>query len=255
MNRTLVIAHRGAHNRHIRENTLESFQRAIDIGADMIECDVRRTLDGRLVIFHDRQTGGHRLDGITYRELNRLAGRQGFRVPELQDLLEIARGRIRLDIELKETGYEEETVRALLSKIKPSDFVMTSFKRASLIRIKSGHPRVRTGLLVGPHRLKYILGMYSPGNLMVVNGRRITDFLGIHYQILNPMFLIRAGSYNAPVYAWTVNSVSGIHELMEYGVEGLITDRADKALELKHGHISGYRLRPAGRSSKSIRTI
>ena len=68
----LIIAHRGA-PKLARENTLMAFQKAIDLGADIIELDVRQTKDGELAVFHDQDIGGKKISGLTFAEVNRVA--------------------------------------------------------------------------------------------------------------------------------------------------------------------------------------
>ena len=102
----LVIAHRGA-SVLARENTLEAFQKAIDLRADMIEFDVRRTQDRHYVIHHDPHIAGKPLNEMTLREVREIARTLDFHVPELEEVLALTRGKIGLDIELKEEGYEQ----------------------------------------------------------------------------------------------------------------------------------------------------
>src|SRR5271168_5212576 len=107
----LVIAHRGVHNTGLTENTMAAFEAAVDAGADMIELDVRRTGAGELAILHDQALGKVALDSCSLAEFE---ARTGFRPPLLSKVLEWARGRIGLDVELKEDGYVEEVAPLLL---------------------------------------------------------------------------------------------------------------------------------------------
>ena len=85
------------------ENTIAAFTNAIDVGADMIEFDVRRTRDGELIAFHDAVVGGGApVSGLTRDEIEAAAG---VRPPLLAEVLRACAGRIRLDVELKEDGY------------------------------------------------------------------------------------------------------------------------------------------------------
>lgn len=101
-----VIAHRGEHLSHT-ENTLPAFQAAIDAGADYFECDVRTTADGRLVLMHDgtvdRTTNGKgRVSDLTFDQIRALDAR-GSRVPAFKEALELARGRIGIYVDNKQT--------------------------------------------------------------------------------------------------------------------------------------------------------
>ena len=100
-----VIAHRGVWGAGVPENSLAAFEQAIDLGADMIEFDVRRTRDGELILFHDREIAGLAVASLSRSEIT---DRAGLLPPLLDEALELARGRIALDVELKEDGYVDE---------------------------------------------------------------------------------------------------------------------------------------------------
>lgn len=111
MNReTMVIAHRGASALAPHENTLEAFQIAIDLKADMAEFDVRKTSDNILIVFHDGTIDGRKIGDMTYNRINDIASKEGYRVPTLDEVLELCSGKICLDIELKESGYERRVI-------------------------------------------------------------------------------------------------------------------------------------------------
>ena len=124
---TRVIAHRGA-SAEAPENTLAAFERAIEVGADMIEFDVRRAADGGLVISHDPV-------------------RRKTQLPTLEDTLRLTQGRIQLDVELKEPDCERDAIDLLLRYFPLSDFCITSFLAPALRATRAIHPRIRTGLI------------------------------------------------------------------------------------------------------------
>lgn len=124
-----IVAHRGASGNN-PENTLRAFQMALDIGVDEIELDLRSTRDGHLVVMHDatvdRTTDGTGAIGeLTFDEIKALdAGRvfgerfRGERVPTWEETLDLVRGKVRLNVHLKEGGnpdgeYERKVVKAL----------------------------------------------------------------------------------------------------------------------------------------------
>jgi glycerophosphoryl diester phosphodiesterase len=120
---TLVVAHRGA-SAIAPENSLEAFEKAIELGADMVEFDVRRSADGALVISHDPLPPPD--------------------APTLAQVVDRCVGRIALDIELKEHGLEEEVLRIAAD----GDFVVTSFLPEVVATTKRLRPNVRVGLLL-----------------------------------------------------------------------------------------------------------
>jgi glycerophosphoryl diester phosphodiesterase len=141
-----VIAHRGAWDASVPENSLASFERAIELGADMIELDVRRTRDQEVIVFHDADIDGAPVADLTRAEIEGLAG---LLPPLLEEALELAHGRIALDVELKEDGYVDE-LATLLSGFAASggDLLVTSFRDPVLAQLTGLTPQLGRGLVV-----------------------------------------------------------------------------------------------------------
>ncbi len=110
----LIIAHRGAPG-YARENTIESFKKALALGADMIEFDVRRTKDHALIVYHDERIQGHPIKDLVFEAIRRIAANQGFDIPTVEEVLKWSKGKIKLDVELKEEGYEREVAQLISS--------------------------------------------------------------------------------------------------------------------------------------------
>lgn len=142
----LVIAHRGVHGPGLVENTMAAFEAAAAAGADMIELDVRRTGAGELVVIHDHEHHGVMVDSVSLGEFER---RTGFRPPTLAETLDWARGRIALDVELKEDGYVEQVLELLDEFDDHSgQLLVTSFIDKVLQQIAELAPPVTCGLLL-----------------------------------------------------------------------------------------------------------
>jgi glycerophosphoryl diester phosphodiesterase len=234
MKKTIIIAHRGA-SAFARENTIESYQRAIELGADMIEFDVRRTKDHVLIAHHDAFMEGKPVRDLVYKEMSKMARNQGFSIAALEEVLQCTRGKIKLDVELKEEGYEKEVVDLLSRYFQKDQFVVTSFRDSCIKRVKENDPEIKTGL---------ILGILKPGNLIFT---RLSEFFPIrrckkaradmlvpNWELLKFGFLERVKRKNIPVFVWTVNDEEMIRKLLHDGrVAGLITDRPDFAMLLR----------------------
>ncbi len=142
-----VIAHRGAWGAGVPENSLAAFERAIDLGADMIELDVRRTRDGKLVVFHDAEVAGAPIGTLTRPEIEELAG---VLPPLLEEALELALGSIALDVELKEDGYVDEPAELLSGfAASGSDLIVTSFLDPVLAQLRELASQLSRGLILG----------------------------------------------------------------------------------------------------------
>ncbi|HEX6510485.1 MAG TPA: glycerophosphodiester phosphodiesterase, partial [Chloroflexota bacterium] len=134
------MAHRGA-SRVAPENSLEALQAAANLGADMAEIDVRRTRDGVLVLHHNRTIRRRRLTAMQHAEAQ-LADPH---LATLDNAVRLAKGRIMLDVELKEEGYEREVLECVSSYLAPSAFVVTSFSLATVERVKQLRPELAAG--------------------------------------------------------------------------------------------------------------
>ena len=104
----LVIGHRGAKG-HLAENTLPSIAKAIELGVDGVEIDIFRCASGELVVFHDKtldkltNTTGY-IEQLTLDSIQKIEVLNGFTIPTLEEVLDLIRGRVFLNIELKDVG-------------------------------------------------------------------------------------------------------------------------------------------------------
>ncbi|MGQ9646542.1 MAG: glycerophosphodiester phosphodiesterase [Thermodesulfobacteriota bacterium] len=234
MKKPLIIAHRGVSGL-ARENTIESFHKAIEIGADMIEFDVRRTKDQTLIVHHDELFGGRPMKELNFGEISRMATSEGFSVPTFEEVLTCTSGKIKLDVEIKEEGYEEEVVELLSRYFKKDQFVMTSFCDPSIKRIKENHPDIQAGLILGiskpKHSIRTRISEFFPARRC---RETKADFLVPHWSLLRFGFLDRAKRENRPVFVWTVNDEKMIWEMLhDARIDAIVTDKPDLAISLK----------------------
>ena len=220
----LVIAHRGAWGPATpsapAENTLEAFEAAIALGADMIELDVRRTRDGRLVVFHDARVKTVPTGSLPYEALK--AKGTGARPPLLQDALELTHGRIALNLEIKEAGYVKETI-ALLRPFGLERCLLSSFIDDVITEAKVLAPELRTGLLVGTG-FRRALTTRLPALK--------ADCLVLHRRLADATALSKAAEAGVRCVIWTVNAPRALDRYLGHAaVEGVVTDRPALALE------------------------
>jgi glycerophosphoryl diester phosphodiesterase len=221
---TLVIAHRGAWGPAApgapAENTLEAFEAAILLGADMIELDVRRTRDGRLIVFHDARvktvpTASLRYDAV------RVKGTDS-RPPLLEDVLALTKDRIALNLEVKEAGYVEETV-ALLRGFGLERCLLSSFLDQVVLEAKTAAPELRTGLLIATGFRRALTARLPASK---------ADCLGLHRRLADAAALATAAGAGVPCVIWTVNGSRALDRYLGHpAVEGVVTDRPARALE------------------------
>ena len=230
---TKVMAHRGA-STETPENTMAAFQKAIDDMADYIELDVQLTSDGEVIVMHDsnayRTTGvDENIVNMTYKEVRRLdAGSwysdeyKGEKVPGLREVLELAQGKIKLNIELKPADNSEELARKTVALIEKynmeNDCVITSFSSSALSAAKSCDENIRVGYILSAAYGEY----YDMKNI---------DFFSVNAAFLSKRTIDAIHNSGKQVYAWTVNNKDSIKNLTNKGVDGVITDNPVLARE------------------------
>lgn len=219
----LVVAHRGVWGSAANapaDNTLEAFEAAIEIGADMIELDVRRTRDGRLVAFHDARVKTVPISSLGYDAL-RVKGTSQ-RPPLLEDVLRLTKDRIALNLEVKEAGYVGETI-ALVRQFGLERCLLSSFLDEVVVEAKALAPELRTGLLVATGFRKALTTRLPASN---------ADCLCLHRRLADATALASATEAGISCVVWTVNTPRAMDRYLNHpAVEAMITDRPALALQ------------------------
>lgn len=224
----LVIGHRGA-SVAAPENSLAAFEAAVAQGADGVELDVRRTADGRLAVRHDETLDdGRRLVELRWSELAGL-------VPELAAVLEVCRPLSVVNVEIKnwpddgdfdpELGLADAVVALLASRGELDDgrIIVSSFHLGTIDRVKELAPGLATGWLWG-------LIDDAPA-LLEKTASRGHQAVHPHHAFVDEELVAGAHSLGLAVNAWTCNDPDRIRWLAELGVDAVITDTPDVALE------------------------
>ena len=241
----LVIAHRGA-SRDAPENTVAAFEAAIALGADAVELDVRRTADGVLVVHHNASRRGVPLSMLTYSRLVRLSRHEP---PRFDTVLDLCAGRIGLDIEVKEPGFEAEVIDAASTRFPREQLLYTSFEETVIAAIRRLDANARCGLLLGPGRLRSRTQRYE-GLPFDLAERCGADLLAVH-QWLAPLrrrrgrapgtgLLAEAQARGFPMMVWTVDGPQRLRAYLADGrVAGIITDLPGLAVETRRELLAG----------------
>ena len=226
INRTIEITgHRGSKVR-APENTLSALRQAIAEGADFAEIDVQTTADGVVVLLHDADlrrvaSVNRRLRDINYRELKDIDVGSWFdpefseeRIPTLQEAIDLARGRIKLNIELKYTWPDPALTQKVANIIRQNGFsadcVVSSLNFQAVTEMKAAFPKLATGFIV----------FTAAGNL----SRMEADFLSINAARAVPRLVRQLHRRGRAVHVWTVNDFNNIVSMIEVGVDNIITD-------------------------------
>lgn len=229
-----VTAHRG-YSAAYPENTIPAFKGAIQVGADWAELDVQQTADGEVIVMHDsnlkRTTGlDKEVWQVTWDEIKDLDNGSWFdkkyqtvRIPTLEDVLKVCRGKIHLNIEIKPSGHDkdlEEQVAKLLKKYHMRDTcVVSSLKYDSLRKIKQADDSIETA---------YITSV-SYGNFTDLE---YADGYSVESTLLSKSFVNKAQKAGKQIYVWTVNSEERLEKVVGMGIDNVITDDPVMAKEL-----------------------
>lgn len=248
--RPLVIAHRGASGSH-PENTLPAFLRAIELGSDLVELDLRMTKDGHVVVIHDasvdRTTNGHGLVAeLTLAQIKALdagcafspdGGKtfpfkgQGITVPTLEEVLvALPEQLLMLEVKVGTTRMVRQVI-ATLRRLKALERVSIELfsiktKMAKLMRslepkLTTGHTRAelvkfvalaKLGLSGRFRRRGFAIEMPPRRNRLAVSSKRT---------------LKAAARQGIPMFVWTVNNERDMRRFLDWGAAGLFTDHPE----------------------------
>lgn len=220
MQKILNIAHRGF-TKEAPDNTLESFYAAIKLGIDGIECDVHETSDHQFVIVHDSELNGKVVTEMPLNEIRKLKIGGHYRIPTLEETLELCHKRIQVMLELKLVHSIDLFLQIVNARMKPSELFITSFY---------------------PHLVNY-LSFFAPQiHRGILTGFQIDDPLKIlelaRAKIMLPRFLFTDEAlvktlheHGASIITWECNNQRDLRTAINWGVDGIITDSPDVLLK------------------------
>ncbi len=244
-----IIGHRGAPMDE-PENTLRSFQSALDQGADCLECDIRLTADAAVVIMHDATVdattdGKGAVAAFTLEAIRQLrAVRRNelaldepstdrLVVPTFEEFLDTFGQRgVPLHIEIKSEQTRERTralidaaVRIVHDRHLAGEVIWSSFAAPGLAYLQEKYPETQRALLYPPSLSAGILtGVF--GMQRWLRQARSLECTAIHpfWQLVSPNFVQAAHQYHLEVNAWTVDDTKTAEKLAQAGVDGIITN-------------------------------
>lgn len=217
------VAHRGA-SFDAPENTVAAFELAIEQGADVIEADVRQSSDEALLLLHDATvdrttTGAGPLAEMSATQARGLDAGGGERVPRLRELFEVARDRVRVNLDLKEIGAVEPTVDAVREAGLLDQVTFISFLPEVWDTLDTLSPQSPVVHLVESAASLAGLAMGEAGTQSVAAG------VGIPAGLVSPELVERMHRHGFGVFAWTVDDEAEMRRLVEADVNGVVTNR------------------------------
>ena len=230
-------AHRGASG-HVTENTLLAFQQAVEMGADGIECDIRETRDGQLVIFHDatlkRMANRSRaIEKSTRAQLQQIhictetdTECHKERIPELSQLFKTIKAPCQLNLEIKK-AEPTKLLNQVYQHHAQKQVLLSSFEGALLSKIRSLDSEIAIGYLLDK-------GVTTA----TVKKAKEISVRSLHLNIkkITKKVIERVHGEGFQVYAYTVDDLASMAQLIDMGVDGLFTNYPDRLSQL----LSGY---------------
>jgi len=228
----LVIAHRGASG-HLPENTLPAYGLAVEQGADMIEIDLHRCLDGQIVIHHDEalERLGHEgeIADLAFEALRALDVSLGRAtptpMPTLDEVLDAFGAKIPFNLELKrgvKAEYPELEARAVAAVVERgllSQTLFSSFYPGVLKRLREEQAEARIAVLIDPRFPEGWLERAKAVGAEAVNP---------HHSLVDSEWVARAHGEGLCVFPYTMDDEAGLRRLLEAGVDGIFTNHPDK---------------------------
>lgn len=189
---------------------MRSFRSAIAAGCDLIECDVHLSSDGRLVVIHDhtleRTTNGTGLvRDHTAAELRKLDAGEGEKIPLLQEVVELALGKVGLVIEIKQvpalyTGLEEKLLNMLRQLGAVAECAVVSFNHAAIHDLRKMEPALQLGILEGARPM-------HPARLLREAG---ADVYSPHWGATDPQVVKEVHDAGGAVAVWPVDDDTAV---------------------------------------------
>lgn len=225
LKRIIRIGHRGAAG-YVEENTLESFEKALEMGVDVIEFDVHQTLDGRFVVIHDKDTkrttnGTGLVVNKTMFEISQLRTKNDNKIPSLEEVLDFIETRVVVNIEIKSVHHNGVYYLSQLidyyiqNKGWTGDcFVVSSFDHYLIKEFKNYQPDVHTSALLEG----------IPIDLANFGTKANANSISVSKDYVNKNLVIDAHRRKLLVFVYTANTEDEIFRLIEIGVDGIFSD-------------------------------
>ena len=227
--RPLIVAHRGL-SHEFPENTILAFEKAIELGVDGLELDLKRTRDNRLVVIHDdnllRLTGKEGMvHELTYQELQKFDLGMNQKIPLIEKVLQLAKKRdIFLMAELKTFEIEQDTVK-MVKKYSMTDRVwFGSMFYPVMMELRDIDPEVILYPSFG------YLSKFDEDQIIKLVKDVQGQYLNIDYRNLSPEFIGKSHSNDLKVHAGTPDDKEILERMKKWGADVIVTNEPKKIL-------------------------
>lgn len=221
------FGHRGAKG-YVSENTLASFQKALDLNAYGIELDVHVCASGELVVFHDftldRITNGSgEIHNFSLEELKKLKVDGVFEIPTLEEVLNLINRKCKVNVELKGHDTAKPALQIIEKYIqdnnwKMENFIVSSFQRDELYKVSQLNSNVPLAVLT----------QASVEQAMEWADEFSAKYIHPHFSLLTEDNCKMATEKGFKINTWTVNDIADIERIKKYKINGIISDFPDR---------------------------
>ena len=227
-----IVGHQGS-SEGVAAGTMAAYRAAIEVGADMIEVDVRLAKDGEFVAAHDETVSGRPIAQLAAAEVVELS--EGL-VPAVREVVELgAEAGVEVMLDLKDIGCEPALVELARSLLTPDRYVISTLEDVSVGRISRESPDIRVGLSLGrgspANRVRTRLSELFPMRRARACG---AQFLSVNEQLAGLGVIRQATRAGLPAFVWTVDEPPKLARWLGDGrVEGVITNTPAQAVRLR----------------------
>jgi len=238
------IAHRGA-SAYEPENTLLAFERAIQMGATMLELDIHLSRDGHPIVIHDAEVSRTtnfkgQVSDMTLKQIRELDAGKGERVPTLTEVIDLTRDRAKLYIELKGQRTPGQVVDTLNSMVFGDQVIVNSFYPWLIQKIKFLNPKIRTSMLIRSEDQEADFVEWA----LAVGADYIhpawEDYSAEPHKLLTKEWLFNVRSVGLGIISWHDDRLLELQELVKLGLDGICTNKPDvltAILEIHEGEL------------------
>ncbi|MEM7296673.1 MAG: glycerophosphodiester phosphodiesterase family protein [Bacteroidota bacterium] len=254
-----IIAHKGASGL-APENTMAAFQKALELGVDQIELDVRHTEDEEIIVFHNQRLDGIARDTLgnpvtgdvhdyTLEEIQQFDVGSWFdsqfkneRIPTLKQVLDYIDGQVTVLIEIKHMDhplyhdFAEKLVEVILQEKNGEDWIiLQSYEPKYLDEVHELDPYVQTKALIVGEDSAPLLAFYIETRIHMGRAKESNRMKAINpqWETLSPRRVFQMHAKGYEVHAYPVNERDDMIKMLNAGVDGIITDFPDRAIQLR----------------------
>ncbi|MCX6004991.1 MAG: glycerophosphodiester phosphodiesterase [Chloroflexi bacterium] len=216
MKKILNIAHRGF-TRDFSDNTLESFQAALDLEVDGIELDVQETADGEFIVYHDDAINGKPIDEVKYESLRGVLVQGKYKLPTLRETLKLLGGNTGLLIELKQVRSLEKLLTIFRAHTTAERVAIISFNSELISNLARLAPDIMRAVITGEPVVK-------PSQITQATR---SSAIGVSCSHLTSELVSQAHAENITVFVWGCADKASVRRALQFDIDGIISDYPD----------------------------